>query len=75
MASVTLSKMVLLPVVGVLLVEAMVKKGFIPEDAKVEKFVAIFLSGTPSAVKYVKRSCVLSHRTDTWDNFNLVSLL
>lgn len=53
MASVTLSKMVLLPVVGVLLVEAMVKKGFIPEDAKVEKFVAIFLSGTPSAVKYV----------------------
>lgn len=53
MLSVCGAKLVLLPVIGVFLVQAMVKGGMIPKDAKAEIFVAIFVSGTPSAVKYV----------------------
>lgn len=51
MLLVTLAKMVVLPVIGVVVVQAMVRGGFIPADAKAEKFVAMLLSGTPSAVK------------------------
>ncbi|RPD77175.1 auxin efflux carrier [Lentinus tigrinus ALCF2SS1-7] len=50
MLSVTLAKMVILPVIGVVVVEAMVRGRLIPEDAKAEKFVAMLLSGTPAAV-------------------------
>ena len=46
-----LVKMALLPVVGVLIVQAMVSGGMIPADAKAERFVAMLLSGTPGAVK------------------------
>ncbi|EJF57457.1 hypothetical protein DICSQDRAFT_69432 [Dichomitus squalens LYAD-421 SS1] len=50
MLLVTLAKMVVLPVIGVVVVQAMVRGGFIPADAKAERFVAMLLSGTPSAV-------------------------
>ncbi len=51
MLSVTMAKTVVLPVIGVVMVEAMVRGRLIPEDAKAEKFVAMLLSGTPAAVK------------------------
>ncbi|KAI0369267.1 hypothetical protein BV20DRAFT_968125 [Pilatotrama ljubarskyi] len=50
MLLVTMAKMVVLPVMGVFIVQAMVRKGLIPADAKAEKFVAMLLSGTPAAV-------------------------
>ncbi|KAL7282716.1 hypothetical protein ACG7TL_004190 [Trametes sanguinea] len=46
----TITKMVILPVVGVFLVQAMTNAGLIDRDAKAERFVAMFLSGTPTAV-------------------------
>ena len=51
MALCALVKMALLPVIGVLLVQAMVRAGMISKDAKAERFVAMLLSGTPGAVK------------------------
>lgn len=51
MLLVTLVKMVVLPVIGVAIVQGMVRAGLIPADAKAEKFVAMLLSGTPAAVK------------------------
>lgn len=51
MLSVCTVKLAILPVIGIFMIQAMVKKGFIPKDAKAELFVAMFLSGTPSAVK------------------------
>jgi auxin efflux carrier family protein len=51
--STCLAKMVVLPVIGVILVQALVKACLIPKQAKVELFVAMFMSGTPSALKYV----------------------
>ncbi|KAH8818630.1 auxin efflux carrier [Flagelloscypha sp. PMI_526] len=48
-----LVKLVLLPVMGVFIVQAMVRNGLIPQEAKAEKFVAMFLSGTPAAVNQV----------------------
>lgn len=53
MAAVAVAKMVIMPVIGVLVVKAMIKRGLIHNDLKVEKFVAMLLSGSPSAVKYV----------------------
>ncbi|KAK7689417.1 hypothetical protein QCA50_007209 [Cerrena zonata] len=50
MVAVALAKMLVMPVIGVLMVMGMVKGGLIDENAKVEKFVAMFLSGTPAAV-------------------------
>ncbi len=49
----TLAKMVVLPVIGVFLVQAMTASGFVDRDAKVLRFVMIFLSCTPTAVKWV----------------------
>ncbi|CDO75204.1 hypothetical protein BN946_scf184794.g11 [Trametes cinnabarina] len=46
----TITKMVILPVVGVFLVQAMTNAGLISKGAKAERFVAMFLSGTPTAV-------------------------
>lgn len=53
MFAAALAKMALLPVIGVFVVQAMVKGGLIPREALAERFVAMFLSGTPAAVKYV----------------------
>ncbi|KAF8518031.1 auxin efflux carrier [Hysterangium stoloniferum] len=50
MFAVAMSKMLLMPVVGVLIVQTMVKNGLIPKENKAERFVAMFLSGTPAAV-------------------------
>ncbi|KAH9894005.1 auxin efflux carrier [Cubamyces lactineus] len=47
---VTAAKMIVLPVMGVFIVQAMTGKGLIPQDAKAEKFVSMLLSGTPAAV-------------------------
>ena len=52
----TMAKMVALPVIGILLVQAMTKAGFVHKDEKALRFVMMFLSGTPTAVK-----CVLGH--------------
>ncbi|KAL4245711.1 Membrane transport PIN-like protein [Abortiporus biennis] len=53
MLSVSFSKMVLTPIIGIFIVQAMVKRGMINEtkkEANIEKFVAMFLSGSPAAV-------------------------
>ena len=55
MLAVAMMKMAILPVIGVFMIQAMVKGGLIDRDARAEKFVAMFLSGTPAAVKYVNR--------------------
>lgn len=47
----TITKMAILPVIGVFLVQAMTNAGLIDKSAKAERFVAMFLSGTPTAVK------------------------
>ena len=47
----TLAKMAVLPVIGVFLVQAMTAAGIVDREAKVLRFVMIFLSGTPTAVK------------------------
>ena len=51
MLAVTLAKMVITPVFGIFMVQRMTTGGFIDRSAKVERFVAMFLSGTPAAVK------------------------
>ncbi|KAH8096604.1 auxin efflux carrier [Cristinia sonorae] len=50
MISVAVAKMVVLPVIGVIIVQGMVRSGMIPHEARVEKFVGMLLSGTPAAV-------------------------
>ena len=49
--SVCAAKMVLLPIVGVFVTRAMIASGMINPGSKVQIFVAIFVSGTPSAIK------------------------
>jgi hypothetical protein len=49
--SVCAAKMILLPVVGVFMTRAMIASGLINSESKVQIFVAIFVSGTPSAMK------------------------
>jgi len=44
-------KMVLLPILGVFITRAMITGGLIDPGSKIQIFVAIFLSGTPSAIK------------------------
>lgn len=51
MLAVAMMKMAILPVIGVFMIEGMVQGGLIDRDARAEKFVAMFLSGTPAAVK------------------------
>ncbi|KAI0920832.1 hypothetical protein AcW2_005986 [Taiwanofungus camphoratus] len=53
MLAVSFAKMVFLPIIGVFMVQAMVRGGLIDRDALAERFVAMFLSGTPAAVKWV----------------------
>ncbi|KIJ55345.1 hypothetical protein M422DRAFT_151311 [Sphaerobolus stellatus SS14] len=50
MVLVSVVKMVVMPVIGIFIVQAMVRSGFIPKANKAERFVAMFLSGTPAAV-------------------------
>jgi len=45
------AKMILLPVTGVFVTRAMIASNLIHPEAKVQIFVAIFVSGTPSAIK------------------------
>lgn len=47
----TLAKMIILPVFGIFLVQAMTASGFVDKEAKVLRFVMMFLSCTPTAVK------------------------
>jgi predicted permease len=49
--SVCAAKMILLPIVGVFVTRAMIASGLIDPESKVQIFVAIFVSGTPSAIK------------------------
>ena len=49
--SVCAAKMILLPTIGVFLTRAMVTGGLIRPESKVQIFVAIFVSGTPSSLK------------------------
>ncbi|KAF8582766.1 auxin efflux carrier [Ramaria rubella] len=50
MFAMALAKMLVLPVIGIFMVQTMVKNGLIPRENKAERFVAMFLSGTPAAV-------------------------
>jgi predicted permease len=50
MISTALCKMVILPVIGVVMVQGFVQHGFVQSDEKVLRFVLMFLSGTPSAL-------------------------
>ena len=45
----TMVKMVVLPVIGVFLVQAMTNSGFVDRKAITLRFVLMFLSGTPTA--------------------------
>jgi len=45
------AKMILLPIIGVFVTRAMITGGLMRPESKVQIFVAIFLSGTPSAIK------------------------
>ena len=49
--SVCAAKMILLPTIGVFITRAMVTSGLIHPESKVQIFVAIFVSGTPSGLK------------------------
>ena len=49
--SVCIVKMVLLPIMGVFVTRAMIANGLMHHESKVQIFVAIFVSGTPSAIK------------------------
>ncbi|KAI0782582.1 auxin efflux carrier [Abortiporus biennis] len=74
MIAVALAKMLILPVIGVLMIQGMVSGGLIDKDAKVEKFVAMFLSGTPAAVNQMIVSSLYSPDgdVDTLSAFLLV---
>ncbi|KAH9947206.1 auxin efflux carrier [Amylocystis lapponica] len=50
MLAVSCAKMLFLPIIGVFMIQGMVHGGLIPADALAERFVPMFLSGTPAAV-------------------------
>ncbi|KAI0832851.1 auxin efflux carrier [Trametes gibbosa] len=70
----TITKMLILPIVGVFLVQAMTKAGLIDKEAKAERFVAMFLSGTPTAVNQLIVSSLYAPdgNVDTLSAFLLV---
>ena len=49
--SVCVSKMIIMPVIGFFITRAMITGGLINPESKVQIFVAIFVSGSPSALK------------------------
>ena len=59
--SVCVAKLVLLPTIGVLIVQAMVRGGLIPRQNKAQIFVAMYLSGTPTSITYAPDSTVDLH--------------
>ncbi|RPD67397.1 auxin efflux carrier [Lentinus tigrinus ALCF2SS1-6] len=73
----TALKMVVLPVIGVLLVEAMTNSGFVDRKSIAERFVMMFLSGTPTAVNQLIVSLLYSPdgQVDTLSAFLLVQYI
>ncbi|KAF5391228.1 hypothetical protein D9757_003032 [Collybiopsis confluens] len=57
MLLVTLAKEVFVPIVGIFLTQTFVARGLIPKENLAQRFVAIFLSGTPTAVKQPTGRC------------------
>ncbi|GBE80222.1 predicted protein [Sparassis crispa] len=74
MFAVSACKLFLLPVCGVFMVQAMVRGGLIPREAIAERFVAMFLSGTPAAVNQLIVSSLYAPggEVDTLSAFLLV---
>ncbi|TCD62952.1 Protein M3 [Steccherinum ochraceum] len=74
MIAVALAKMLILPVIGVFTTQAMVHGGLINQESKAEKFVAMFLSGTPAAVNQLIVSSLYAPdgNVDTLSAFLLV---
>ncbi|KAF8513481.1 auxin efflux carrier [Gautieria morchelliformis] len=72
-----LAKMFFLPVIGIFMVQAMVNKGLIPRENKAERFVAMFLSGTPAAVNQliVSQLYAPDGNVDTLSAFLLVQYI
>ncbi|KAH8092466.1 auxin efflux carrier [Cristinia sonorae] len=77
MLAVSVAKMAIMPVIGVLTVQSMVKGGLIDRDARAEKFVAMFLSGTPAAVNQLIVSSLYAPdgNVDTLSAFLLVQYI
>ncbi|KAH9919673.1 uncharacterized protein B0H18DRAFT_1122322 [Fomitopsis serialis] len=77
MLAAALAKMALLPVIGVFVVQGMAKGGLIPREALAERFVAMFLSGTPAAVNQLIVSSLYSTTgdVDTLSAFLLVQYI
>ncbi|PIL31236.1 hypothetical protein GSI_05934 [Ganoderma sinense ZZ0214-1] len=73
----TMAKMVMLPIIGVLLVQAMTKAGFVHKDEKALRFVMMFLSGTPTAVNQLIVASLYSPdgNVDTLSAFLLVQYI
>ena len=50
--SVCVAKLILLPIIGIFIVQAMVKGGLIPPQNRAQIFVAMYMSGTPTSITY-----------------------
>ncbi|KAK0442797.1 auxin efflux carrier [Desarmillaria tabescens] len=74
---VSFCKLALLPVIGILLTQVLTHRGVIPKDALVERFVAMLLSGTPSAVNQliVTQLYAKDHDLDTLSAFLLLQYI
>jgi predicted permease len=51
MLAASVAKMVIVPALGILIVNRMSTSGMMHREARAERFVGMFLSGTPAAVK------------------------
>ncbi|KAF9648875.1 hypothetical protein BDM02DRAFT_3186745 [Thelephora ganbajun] len=58
--SVCVAKLVLLPIIGILIVQAMVRGGLIPPQNRVQIFAAMYLSGTPTSITQLVVSALYS---------------
>ncbi|KZT02260.1 uncharacterized protein LAESUDRAFT_763017 [Laetiporus sulphureus 93-53] len=74
MIAAAVAKMIVLPIIGIFVVQAMVRDRLIAKDALAERFVAMFLSGTPAAVNQLIVSNLYSTtgEVDTLSAFLLV---
>ncbi|KAK0496606.1 auxin efflux carrier [Armillaria luteobubalina] len=77
MFCVSFCKLALLPVIGILLTQELTHRGVIPKDTLVERFVAMLLSGTPSAVNQliVTQLYAKDHDLDTLSAFLLLQYI
>lgn len=75
MVSVTILKLIVLPVFGILIVQAMVSRGLIPAEAKAQRFVAMLLSGSPSAVNQVVVSALYAGDNGNMDTLSAFLLM